>query len=137
VGYWKIITKVQLLNATDLDPYNDVYRRSGDNPYMFSIQWDFNGTAVDIRFPKSTDQVINHRPFRPIGYVKNNGLNDLSDIVATYEYWKLPNGEHKTVTTTIKEIPSREFKLCICNIPSIIIDEIGSYHGVFKINSTK
>jgi len=133
VGYWKIITKVQLLNATDLDPYNDVYRRSGDDPYMFSIQWDFNGTAVDIRFPKSTDQVINHRPFRPIGYVKNNGLNDLSDIVATYEYWKLPNGEHKTVTTTIKEIPSpASSNYAYATFPSIIIDEIGSYHGVFK-----
>ncbi len=134
VGYWKIITKVQLLNATDLDPYNDVYRRSGDNPYMFSIQWDFNGTAVEIRFPKSTDEVINHRPFRPIGYVKNNGLNDLSDIVATYEYWKMPDGEHKTVTTTIKEIPSpTSSNYAYATFPSIIIDEIGSYHGVFKI----
>jgi hypothetical protein len=33
VGMWKVIVKVQLLNETDMDAYNDTYRRSDQETY--------------------------------------------------------------------------------------------------------
>ncbi|HRT67725.1 MAG TPA: right-handed parallel beta-helix repeat-containing protein, partial [Bacteroidota bacterium] len=134
VGYYKVVVTVQLLSGTDMDSYNDVYRRSDQEAYFFSVQWNFNGVASEIRFPQATDQVIVHRPFRPIGFVKNQGLNDLSDVVATFEYWQQPNGEHKTVQTIIKNIPSPvSSNYAYATFPSIVIDDPGSYHCIFKI----
>ncbi|MBP7214060.1 MAG: T9SS type A sorting domain-containing protein [Candidatus Kapabacteria bacterium] len=134
VGYYKIVVSVQLLSGTDMDSYNDRYRRVDQPDYYFSVQWNFNGVASEIRFPKATDQVIVHRPFRPIGFVKNGGLNDLSDVVATFEYWPQSGGEHKTVQTIIKNVPSpASANYAYATFPSIIIDNAGSYHCVFKI----
>ncbi len=136
VGLYKVIAKGELLSADDDEAYNDRFRRLGYPEYYFSVQYEYQGAAKEVVFPKSNSEVIVHRPFRPIGLIQNVGLNDLSDIQAIFYYWKKSNpSNQKSVQTFVKEIPSGiQSNTSQATFPSITITEIGEYEGKFVIN---
>ncbi len=135
VGQYKVVATAKLLSADDDEAYNDRFRRLNSPEFYFSVQYEFQGKADAILFPLTTSQVIEHRPFRPVGQIVNLGLGDLSDVVAYFTYWKEPNGEQKTVQTIIKEINSgTQGNVAVAGFPSIKIDEAGTYKYKFSIS---
>lgn len=134
VGLYKIIARGQLLSATDDEAFNNQFRRQGYPDFFVSVQYEYQGKAADIIFPKPTSDVIIHRPFTPIALVANLGLNDASDIQVKMTYYKKPNGNPVSVYTTVKNIPSgTQGNTKEAFFPSIIIDEIGDYHAKYQI----
>ncbi len=134
VGQYKVVTSVKLLSASDDEAYNDRFRRLNSPEFYFSVQYEYQGKADAMLFPLTTSQVIEHRPFRPVGQISNLGLGDLSDVVAYFTFWKEPNGEQVTVETTIKEINSGvQGNIAYAGFPSIKIDEVGTYKYKFSI----
>lgn len=136
VGFYKIVAKCELLSSTDDEPYNDKFRRDGYEDFKLSVQYEYQASADELTFPKPTSDVIAFRPFRPIGYVANLGLNDISDVNAYFKYWpKSDPSKPITVSTKVTEIPSgtnnnKKYAL----FPSTVIKETGEYHGIFWID---
>ena len=136
VGYYKVVARGELISGDDDEEYNDRFRRQGSDEYYFSIQYEYQGTAKEVTFPTPNSEIVVHRPFRPLGVIQNQGLNDLSDVQAVLYYWKTSNpNEQKSIETFIKEVPSgMNNNLAQVAFPSIIIDETGEYSGKFVIN---
>lgn len=136
VGLYKVIGKAELLSGDDYEAYNDRFRRVGYPDFYFSVQYEYQGKAKEILYPSPTAEIIVNRPFRPLGVIQNAGLNDLSDIQATFTYWKKsdPNNK-KSVQTFVKEIPAGlQGNTSNATFPSITISEVGDYSGMFEIN---
>ncbi len=136
VGLYRVVAKGELISADDDEAYNDRFRRTGYPEFYFSVQYEYQGTAKEVTFPKPNSEVIVYRPFRPIGLIQNSGLNDLSDVQAIFYYWKKsdPNTQ-KSVSTFVKEIPSGlQGNISQATFPSVILTETGDYEGKFVIN---
>ncbi|OGU60915.1 MAG: hypothetical protein A2X64_11260 [Ignavibacteria bacterium GWF2_33_9] len=136
VGFYKVVCKGELLSGDDYYMFNNVSRRTTEEPLFASVQFEFQAGAEDITFPKTSSEVIAYRPFRPIGYLANKGLNDISDVLCTFQYYLKSNPSiGGTKEVLVKEVASglnNNKKYAI--FPSVTLTEPGEYHCVFTVN---
>jgi hypothetical protein len=140
VGLYKIVAKCTLLSSGqngDDEAYNDVYARPGDPSYYLSIQYEYQAAATKISFPTPTSDVIIHRPFNPVCQITNKGLSDLSNISVTFTYYPKNNpSDIHTNNVFIKAVSAGTTgNVADAYFPSMVIDQIGDYHGIFHVSA--
>ncbi|MGE5480629.1 MAG: GEVED domain-containing protein, partial [Chloroflexota bacterium] len=132
---YRVYITTELMNAEDDEHYNDRYPRV-TGYYTFQVQDEIQAAAYEMLNPKEGSRVIAGRPFIPMGDFINKGVGDISNAKARFVYWKLPNGDHKEVITTVKDLPSGRYNRKSEKFPTIQIDEPGDYEGWLYIEAT-
>ncbi len=132
---YKAVLTVDLKSSKDLEPYNDQYRRVGDEAFTFEVRDEIQAVANAILYPESSTNIIAGRPFIPSVEIKNQGVGDITNCPTTITVTEEPSG--KVVFTQIilvQDIPSGRYNLKTVYFDPKVITKPGNYKITFKVN---
>jgi len=148
-GIYIVDAHCKLRSGTDQEPYNDTYPRSvflsgepnvwpyGSQPMMmFEVADEIESQALESMLPAQGDTVIVNRPFFPVCDVKNNGVSDISNPLATITF------SHKTIANktvvknlTVEDIPAGMYNRKSITFPVTVFDTPGEWVAEMRLTS--
>lgn len=127
--------EVDLRSATDMEPYNNKFRRPGDPTYIFSVKDEIEAAARSIDIPYQGADIIAGRPFIPMGTLSNEGVGDISNSPTRLIIRKLPQG---TVVynqlVNVQDIPQGRYNVKQVLFPLTSILEPGQYEAILTVS---
>jgi len=131
---YKAILTVYLRSATDLEPYNDQYRRVGEEAFTFEVRDEIQAQAYAIQYPKAESDIIAGRPFIPAVEIRNQGVGDITNCPTTITVTEVPSGKVVfTQTILVQDIPSGRYNLKTVYFDPNMISKPGDYKITFKV----
>ena len=132
---YKAILTVDLKSATDLEPYNDQFRRMNEAPYTFEVRDEIQAQANAILYPLPSTDIIAGRPFIPSVEIRNQGVGDITNCPTTITVTEEPSGKVVfTQTILVQDIPSGRYNLKTVYFDPNVITQPGNYKITFKVN---
>ncbi|MBX3043668.1 MAG: T9SS type A sorting domain-containing protein [Candidatus Kapabacteria bacterium] len=119
---------VKLRSATDMESYNDYFRREDQPAYEFAVKDEIEAAAQTINVPESNGDYIAGRPFFPVGTLSNEGVGDISNAPTRMIITKIP--ENTVVydrTVNVEDIPQGRYNLKQVIFPQTEIMQPGTY----------
>lgn len=127
--------KVSLIGATDLETYNDNFRREDQPAYIFSVKDEIEAAARVINVPGTGSDFIAGRPFYPVGTLSNEGVGDISSAPTRLIIRELPS---QTVVynqlVNVQDIPQGRYNLKQVMFPQTSILKPGNYEAILTVS---
>lgn len=125
---------VDLLTATDMEPYNDHFRRDDAPAYEFSVKDEIEAAAQVINVPGTGQNFIAGRPFYPLGTLSNEGVGDISNAPTRLIIRELPsNTVVYNQLVNVQDIPQGRYNLKLVYFPQTSILKPGNYEAILTV----
>lgn len=126
--------EVDLRSATDMEPYNNFFRRADQPAYVFSVKDEIEAAARSIDIPASGSTLIAGRPFMPMGTLSNEGVGDISNAPTRLIIRKYPSGQVVyNQLVNVQDIPQGRYNLKQIVFPLTQIIDPGQYEAVLEV----
>lgn len=126
---------VDLKSATDMEPYNNSFRRSDQPAYEFAVKDEIEAAAKSIDIPAQGSDFIAGRPFIPQITLSNEGVGDISNAPTRLIIRELPS--LKVVyneLVTVQDIPQGRYNLKQVFFPQTAILTPGNYEARLTVS---
>jgi len=127
--------RVDLISATDMEPYNNKYRRPGDPVYEFAVKDEIEAAAKAINIPAQGSDFIAGRPFIPMGTLSNEGVGDISNAPTRLVIRELPS---LTIVynelVMVEDIPQGRYNLKQVFFPQTALLKPGNYSATMTVS---
>ena len=127
--------RVDLLSATDMEPFNNKFRRPGDPVYQFAVKDEIEAAAKSIDVPAPGSDYIAGRPFIPMGTLSNEGVGDISNAPTRLVIRELPS---LTIVynelVMVEDIPQGRYNLKQVYFPQTAILKPGNYSATMTVS---
>lgn len=137
LGEFTLVFRAELISADDDDLFNNRLPREGDPAHTFVVQAPVELQALRMEVPNDGGVVYSGRAFVPQGIVQNNGVNDVSNVLITFQYRKVGSTQWTTIEAVMPDVPSGRYNTSIARWAGQIIDEPGEYEGKFKVTAAE
>lgn len=128
--------EVVLRSASDMEPYNDNFRRlDAEEAYIFSIRDEIQAQAYAINVPASGSEIIAGRPFIPMVDLRNMGVGDITDAPTRLVITEEPSGIRVLEQNIIvQDIPSGRYNIKSVRFNPMIITKPGTYKATLTVS---
>jgi hypothetical protein len=127
---------VVLKSATDMEPYNDCFRRAdAEEAYKFALRDEIQAQAYAINVPAAGSEIIAGRPFLPMVELKNMGVGDITDAPTRLVITEHPSGiKILEQNIIVQDIPSGRYNIKSVRFHPMIITKPGTYKATLTVS---